>query len=82
MNQQYKDAIIKQLRHSKVLVERVREDLVNKPDAGEARKELLDAEFAILRGIHKISWIGEKHKEKEEKEHKEEHDDKLLQDKT
>ena len=71
MHQQHKDALIKYLRSSKSAVERVKNDLakIEGEDAESARKELLNTEFSIIRAIHHIGWIGEKH-------------DEVLQDKT
>ena len=46
-------------------IKSIREALINVPESGGARKQLRDAEFSIIHGIHKIQWIGKEVKPEE-----------------
>jgi len=46
------------LEQNKGAIRSIREALVNIPDSDDARRDLLQAEFSILSGMHEISWIG------------------------
>jgi len=58
MDNNMKDRMIKALDQNKAGIRVVREALMSVPGSERARRNLHQAEFSVLSGMHDISWIG------------------------
>lgn len=65
MDNHLKYKIVMVLEQYKDGIRSIREALINVPDSEGARKQLRNAEFSVIHGIHKIQWIGKEVKAKE-----------------